>query len=170
MKFCPNCGAQLEDSAVFCASCGANTNESAAGAAPAQQTIAQPAAPVYTAPVAPAAPVYDHTAEFTAQEISEGKVYAMLCYLMGVIGIIIALLAAKDNGFIHFHVRQAMKLQVTEILLVIVALVLCWTIIVPLAAGICGCIVFVLQIIAFFQICGGKAKEPAIVRSLGFMN
>ena len=30
-------------------------------------------------------------------------------------------------------------------------------------------ILFVLKIIAFFQVCGGKAKEPSIIRSLGFL-
>lgn len=30
-------------------------------------------------------------------------------------------------------------------------------------------ILLVLRIISFFQICSGKAKEPAIIRSLGFL-
>ena len=30
-------------------------------------------------------------------------------------------------------------------------------------------IVLVLKVICFFQICSGKAKEPAIIRSLGFL-
>ena len=38
-----------------------------------------------------------------------------------------------------------------------------------LAYGVCTIILLVLRIIAFFQICGGKAKEIAIIRSFGFM-
>ena len=45
MKFCPQCGTQLDDAAVVCTNCGANL---------------APQAPVYAAPVVPA---YDHTAE-----------------------------------------------------------------------------------------------------------
>ena len=37
------------------------------------------------------------------------------------------------------------------------------------AAPICMIIILVLQIIAFFQVCGGKAKEMAIIRSFGFL-
>lgn len=35
MKFCPNCGTQLEDSAVFCSNCGTNVGEPA----PTQDTV-----------------------------------------------------------------------------------------------------------------------------------
>ena len=44
-----------------------------------------------------------------------------------------------------------------------------WTIIVPVAYGVMSCIFLVLRVICFFQICSGKAKEPAIIRSLGFL-
>ncbi len=150
MKFCPNCGTQMEDNAAFCPKCGAQPN----------------AAPNMTyAPVDP----YDHTAEFDPQDISDNKVYAMLVYLMGTIGIIIALLAAQNSRFVAFHVRQALKIVAVNLLMVIAAAVLFWTIIVPIAAGVMAVVFWVIKIICFFQICSGKAKEPAIIRSLGFM-
>lgn len=93
----------------------------------------------------------------------------MLVYLMGVIGIIYALLAGKDSKYVAFHVRQALKFEVVTILLGIVMALLCWTIIVPIVGGVCMAIVLVLKVICFFQICSGKAKEPAIIRSLGFL-
>ncbi|MCM1537737.1 MAG: hypothetical protein NC254_05000, partial [bacterium] len=37
------------------------------------------------------------------------------------------------------------------------------------AAAVCKAIIFVIRIIAFFQIAAGKAKEPAIIRSLKFL-
>ena len=48
MAFCKNCGAQLDDQAVFCTSCGANQNE-----APQQPAYQQPVyqQPVYQQPV-----------------------------------------------------------------------------------------------------------------------
>ena len=93
----------------------------------------------------------------------------MLCYLLGSIGVIIALLAANKSDYAAFHVRQALKFTVVNVLLGIVAIVLAITIVVPIAAAICVGIVSVLRIIAFFQICCGKAKEPATIRNLKFL-
>ena len=111
----------------------------------------------------------DHTAEFTPQDISNHKVFAMLPYLLGTIGIIIALLAAKDSDYIMFHVREALKLTVCAVLVGIISAVLCWTVIVPIAGGVCAIIILVVKIICFFQVCSGKAKEAAIISSFGFL-
>lgn len=156
MKYCPKCGAQMEDNAAFCPNCGNN---------------AQPNNSPYQAPVyaAPEPDPFDHTGEFDAQDIPENKVLCMLVYLMGAIGIIYALLAGKDSKYVAFHVRQALKFEVVTILLGIVMALLFWTIIVPIVGGVCLAIVLVLKVICFFQICSGKAKEPAIIRSLGFL-
>ena len=176
MKTCPICNAQVPDDATFCTVCGAAlTAPEAAPAAPAAtEAPAAPAAPVYSAPAGAYAPVpvvdpFDHTAEFDAQDISDNKCYAMLVYLMSVVGIIIALLASKDSPYLKFHIRQAIKFEVVTILLAIITSVLCWTIIVPVAGGVCLTIVMVLKIICFFQICKGEAKEPAIIRNLKFL-
>lgn len=156
MKYCPKCGAQMEDNALFCPNCGNN----------AQPNGSPNQAPVYAAPEPDP---FDHTEEFDAKDISENKVLCMLVYLMGAIGIIYALLAGKDSKYVAFHVRQALKFEVVTILLAIVMALLCWTIIVPIAGGVCLTIILVLKVICFFQICSGKAKEPAIIRSLGFL-
>lgn len=112
---------------------------------------------------------YDHTSEFTAKDISDNKVIAMLVYLMGTIGIIVALLASKDSPYLSFHVRQALKFTVLEVLTGIITLLLFWTFIVPIAAGIFGIVLYVCKIIAFFSICKGNAKEPYVVRSFNFL-
>ena len=148
MKTCPHCGNQCEDAVAFCNQCGAPLN----GGAPYQAF--DPA---------------DHTAEFDRGDISQNKVLAMIPYLMGWIGIIVALLAVDNSKYVAFHVKQALKIQVVTILLGIVTAILCWTIIVPIAAAICYVILFVLQVIAFFQVCGGKAKELPIIKGLGFL-
>ena len=83
-----------------------------------QQNYAGNGMPPYGAPYVDPK---DHTAEFTPQDISEHKVFAMLPYLLGTIGIIIALLAAKDSKYIMFHVREALKLTVCAILVGIVS-------------------------------------------------
>ncbi|MDO4608142.1 MAG: zinc ribbon domain-containing protein, partial [Clostridia bacterium] len=112
---------------------------------------------------------YDHTAEFDAKDISDNKVIAMLVYLLGTVGIIIALLAGSNSPYASFHARQALKFMVVEMLAAVCALVLCWTIIVPLAYLILSITLTVIKFICFFQICSGKAKEPAIIRGLNFL-
>lgn len=146
MAFCPKCGTAIDDGATFCPNCG-----NVIGAAPA------------------AAANYDHTAEFDPQDISDNKVYAMLIYLLGTVGAILAMLGAKDSAYAQFHIRQGMKFVVATLVCGILAGVLCWTVIVPIAAGIALIVIFVLKVIAFFQICSGKAVEPAIIRDLGFL-
>ena len=172
MKNCPNCNQQLDDNATFCTNCGTQLG----GEQPNNQqqfnngqqfNSQQPygAQPQYAAPV----DQYDHTSEFDPKDISDNKVYAMLVYLTGAIGIIIALLAAKNSKYVEFHLRQGIKFFVVDILVTMITVLLCWTIIVPIAAAILIVVLTVLQLICFFQVCSGKAKEPAIIRSLNFL-
>lgn len=112
----------------------------------------------------------DHTAEYDPKDISDNKVMAMLPYLLGTVGIIIALLASRESAYTSFHVHQALKITVVNVLVGIITALLFWTIIVPIAGGICMIILLVVRIICFFQICSGKAKEAPIVSSFGFLN
>ena len=170
MKNCPVCNAQLNDEAVFCTQCGAPQQATGAQQAP----DAQQAQPNYSAPqnaYAPyAAPVYadpfDHTAEMDPKDVSDNKVFAMAIYLLGWIGILIALLANKDSAYLSFHTRQALKIEVASALSIFLNIV---PLLGQIAFAICAVIILVVKIIAFFQICGGKSKEPAIIRSMGFM-
>ena len=148
MKFCPQCGTQLDDAAVVCTNCGANL---------------APQAPVYAAPVIPD---YDHTAEFTPQEISDGKVFGLAIYLLGFIGVIIALLGSRDNKFVSFHIRTWLKLQIVSVICLLLLIIpfLGW-----IACPICLFIIFILSIICFFNVCNGTAIDPAIIRGFGFL-
>lgn len=162
MKTCSRCNTACNDDAAFCTSCGnpfavnQQQNFNQAG-----QTVPPTYAPMYNP--------YDHTAEFDAKDISENKVISMLVYLLGAIGIIIALLAGSSSKYATFHVRQALKFTVVEILGGIIAILLCWTIIVPIIYGIFALVLFVIKFICFIQICSGKAVEPAIIRDFGFL-
>jgi uncharacterized membrane protein len=136
----------MEDSQSFCPTCGTPVN-----GAPAAATVINST---------------DHTAEFDPKDISENKVVAMLPYLASYIGIIVAAIIAKDSPYVAFHIRQALKLAVCEIIccIMFVIPILGW-----IAGGICLAIIGILGIIAFFQVCGGKAKEPAIISNLKFL-
>lgn len=166
MKNCPNCNARMEDGAVFCTNCGARFTDNAQQTAPngnaAPNYGAQPQyAPIYNP--------YDHTAEFDKKDISDNKVICMLVYLTSWVGIIIALLTQSSSPYVAFHVRQALKIVVVEALIGLSAAVLVWTFIVPIAAVVMLLVFFVIKIICFFQVCSGKAVEPAIIRSLNFL-
>lgn len=174
MKICPNCQHTVADDAAFCATCG---TAFAVQAQPQPQVATQvPPTPAYTVVPDP----YDHTAEFDAKDISDNKVISMLVYLMGAIGIIIALLVGNSSPYAAFHVRQALKITVVEILAPIVLMVCAVVCIIPilgwiayalalLAYVVLAMALFVVKIMAFFSICNGKAKEPAIVRELKFL-
>lgn len=111
----------------------------------------------------------DHTTEFEAKDVTEHKVFAMLTYLLGAIGVIIALLADKESSYLKFHVKQSANILVLEILVGLITAVLCWTVIVPIAGIICIVILLIVRIICFVNVCGGKSKEPAIVSNFGFL-
>ena len=181
MKKCRHCGAEMNDNVVFCTNCGTKMEDKEVNMNHAQQgqnnyggpqmaggytnSNANAYQPYTAAPVDP----YDHTAEFDPKDISDNKVLAMLVYLMGAVGIIIALLASNTSKYTAFHVRQALKFQVLSILIGLVTVLLCWTIIVPVAAGLLCAALWVCKIIAFFSICKGKACEPYIVRNFNFL-
>ncbi len=185
MAFCTKCGAQVPDGTAFCTTCGSPMAAAAPQAAPqpapqpipqqqpqfqqqqpqfqqqAQQQFQQVYQPVDN---------FDHTAEFTAKDSSENNVVAMLIYLSGVIGLFISFICGSTNSpYASFHARQWLKIYVLQVLTVVCMLLLFWTIIVPIAAAIFSVILEVLQIIGFFQVCSGKAKEPAIIRNFKFL-
>ena len=151
MRTCPHCGAVMDDGTKFCPTCGnAVTAE-------------------YSYRAAPAADPYDHTAEFDPRDISDNKIYAILVYAASLIGIIVALLAVPRSPFVSFHIRQAIKLSICAVIVGFVTAVLCWTIIVPFAGGICMVILFVVYVICFVRACKGEAKEAPIVRNIKFL-
>lgn len=171
MKFCNNCGVTLPDDATFCTSCG-NSLGGAPTPNPAPSYSPNPGyapapgyAPVTYAPVDP----YDHTSEFDPKDISDNKVVCMLMYLAGYVGILVALLMSNSSKYVAFHLRQVLKFEVVNLLLGIVGALGAIIVIGPIVAGIMMVVLFVIRIICFFQICSGKAKEPAIIRSLGFL-
>ena len=161
MKICPKCGGQIGDENRFCTLCGVELTEEAQPAAP---------FPAYYQPAAPTADPFDHTEEFDDSDIHANKLYALLMYLTGLVGIAIALLDATESAYVQFHLKQNLKFCIAELLLGFIAAFLFFTFIVPIAAGVCLTILEIIRIIAFFQTCGNKSKEPAIIRSLGFLN
>lgn len=168
MKECPVCHSKNGDDSMFCTMCG---NPIPNDPIPGTQPIPQPGPQQQTYYQNPYIYVdpYDHTAEFDPRDISDNKVYALAMYVLGFVGLIIALLGPKDSPYIQFHLRQNLKFMIVESLLAMISVLLGFTIIVPIAGAVMLLILVVLRYVCFFQICSGKAKEPAIIRGLNFL-
>lgn len=162
MKTCPNCRCPAEDHALYCPVCGSALNVNPKP----NPSYMEP--PEYVPPV-PEVDPYDHTEEFSRDDISEHKLLCMLVYLLDFIGMIIALLAAKESEYTAFHMKQSMKFTVLEALLLIATALLGWTVVVPVVAAVALVILVIIKLISFYQVCSGKAKEPLIIRSLKFL-
>lgn len=159
MKNCPKCNAQLNDDAVFCPNCGAQL-----GVNPTPQPNA------YVEPM-PVVKNTDHTAEFSPAEVSDNKLLAALVYGLSIVGVVIALIAniSKKSAYLNFHIKQSLKIFITEMIVTFCTAVLCWTCIVPIAGGVCSVILLVVQIICFIQTLRNKSVEPPIISGLGFL-
>ena len=146
MKYCPNCHLSFNDDTNVCTQCGTT---------------------LYVANPQVQADPTDHTAKFSKEDISQNKVLAMIPYLMGWIGIIITLLAASTSPYAGFHVRQALKISVCSILVSIVGAIIPF--IGWLAIAVFAIMTLVINIICFFRVCAGQAKEAPIISSLAFL-
>lgn len=186
MKVCPICSKTFEDDKSFCTLCGSKLADEVEYEAPvAPAPVVTPVAPP-TVPAAPVTPpasklepeaieraqavaVFDHTAEFDAEDIKENKLYAILVYLLGIIGIIIAKLCAGESKFVAFHIREELKLVIVQTLCALITAVSFYLVVTPAAFGVISVILLVLRIIAFFKTAGGKAEEVAIIRNFTFL-
>lgn len=170
MKQCPNCRNEIPDEASFCPVCGTAINafHSFPEPYPPQNQQYIPTPQPYI-PAAPKVNPYDHSSKYQQEDISQNKLYCMLCYLLDFIGIIIALLGAKGSEYARFHIHQAMKFSVLEAVLGLLAVILCWTVVIPILAAVALIILLVLKFVAFINVCKGKAIEPGIIRSIKFL-
>ncbi len=167
MKQCPNCKNQTVDSAVFCPVCG----------------TAIDAFHSFPEPYPPQIPIetrvdltkkiivnpYDHTNAFDATDIAHNKLYCMAVYLLDAIGIIIALLGAKNSQYTMFHIRQGIKFCIVEALLILIASIFVWTVLAPIVSAMLLFAILIIKCICFFHVCSEKAIEPALIRNLKFM-
>lgn len=166
MKNCPNCRSQVRDDAAFCPVCG--TTLDTIHITPIQRPQEQTDQSTYIPPQ-PEFDPYDHTEKFDPEDIRSQKLICMIAYLLDFVGVIIALLMSKESPYVQFHIRQSLKLTVLEILLSLIVLALCWTVIVPVLGAIALIVLMVVRFVAFTQVCGGEAKEPTLVRGIGFL-
>ena len=182
MKVCPVCNSIVDDKAVFCTACGnkfektaepenygnnfANTNNNDAYSS---NDVSYGGAPYTNAGGAFTADPTDHTAEFDAEDISSNKIFALLVYVGGIVGLLIAILMKKDSAYLDFHIRQSVKIYITELICIFVGSILSCLVIPMIAALIAVIVLFVIRIICFVQVAQGQSKEPYIVKGLNFL-
>lgn len=178
MKICQNCGAAVEENSLFCTNCGAKIalEDTPAQEAPAfdrQQEARRSEGASYSSAwqdpsgmgQVPIYNSYDRTAMFDGRDISDNKLFAVLPYLLGVIGLIFAMVAAPKSAYVRFHVKQALKLLIIQNFTVIFSALLFFTILAPLAGGVMMLIIMVSYLVAAIQVCSGKAIVPVVCRN-----
>ena len=194
MKNCTNCNTPIDDNAVFCHNCG--TSQPTVGSQQPQQPIGNqqpmgnpqqpmgnPQQPMgnpqqpnanqnFAQPYQMPVSSDDHTAEFSPTDVSENKLFALAVYLLGAVGIIIALISrvSKPSPYLNFHIKQGMKIFISEILVGLLTALLSWTCIMIPVGAIAVIVLAVVSIICFVNTCKGKSVEAPIVKSLKFLD
>ena len=180
MKICPNCSASVNDNALFCTKCGckldavsADSNNNAyinAGNPDAYSSNnTEDYRSSFSQPPYNNANGFDHTHEFSAEDVAENKLFALLCYVGGIIGVIVAILMKKESSYLEFHIRQSLKISVIEMLCVLPCVLLSWLVIPVFIVLIPICILVVIRIISFVKTAQGKSLEPEIIKKIDFL-
>ena len=154
MKTCPNCHFENPDESAFCSNCGAPMNGQ----------------PAYQPPCQPMPKPWDHTEDYEEEDILSHRLLALSCYVLGIPGILIALLAGKESQYLQFHIQEALKFSIVDVILGFLGILLCWTFVVPIAAGVLLAILLISRAIAIVDVCRNKVMEPFLIRSLKFLS
>ena len=92
----------------------------------------------------------------------EGKLFAFLAYLLGIIGFIIVLVAKKDNKFAMFHAKQSLVLFFGWVIGGVI-----WVLPIPflhsLIGGIVHLLVLILSIMGMVYALTGQEKDLPVV-------
>ncbi len=92
----------------------------------------------------------------------DGKLWAFLAYLLGIIGFVLVLLLKKDNKFAMYHAKQSLVLFILAVLVMIVGSIIPfigWFIILPIG----NVIVLILWIIGIINALTNKEKPLPVI-------
>lgn len=186
MAFCGNCGMKVTDGTKFCPGCGTKLPETAPvaetpAAAPAQAAAPTPAAiPTQTVAPAQSQPAQqsdfvskiqsinntaDTTADYTAEDIEQSKVMALLAYL-GLL-FLVPMFAAPNSKFARYHTNQGLVLclaavafGIVHMLLTFLLLMISWRLsFLSTIIGLLWIAFPVWMVIGIVNALNGKAKE-----------
>lgn len=96
----------------------------------------------------------------TEAEIADGKIFAFLAYFLGLIGVVIVLVAKKDNRFAVYHAKQALVMVIVGIASGVIAVIpiLGW-----IVAFVVGIALFIFWIMGIINALNGKEQELPII-------
>ena len=108
----------------------------------------------------------DHTSEFDPQDIAENKLFGILPYLFSSFFGIIVGIYVKDSAYVKFHIKNAIRFDIAEILILLLCIipVIGW-----IAAILCSLVLGVVKIVCIVWAFQGKAREIPVIRSIGFL-
>ncbi len=108
----------------------------------------------------------DHTSEFDPKDIADNKLFAILPYFFSCIAGIIVGIYVKDSEYVKFHIKNSIRLDLSGLLLLVVAIIPFIGWIVAIIGAIVLVVIDIICIVWAFQ---GKAKEIPIISSIGFL-
>lgn len=113
---------------------------------------------------------WDKTALFSEEEVKEFRLTAVLIYLLGIFGIILALVTEKSSPYLKFHIAEGLKITVVSSSLALISVLLSFTFIVPVigAAGLIVC--SAINLISAYKTLTGKSENAVIIRNLKILN
>lgn len=190
MAFCGNCGMKVTDGTKFCPGCGTKLPEvqavqtevtaTEAPAAASTQEVAPAAAPLQgqsqTAPqtdfvskIQALNNTADTTADYTAEDIEQNKVMALLAYL-GLL-FLVPLFAAPNSKYARYHTNQGLVLclaavafGIVHVILTFLLLAISWRLsFLSTIIGLLWIAFPVWCVIGIVNALNGKAKELPII-------
>lgn len=167
MKKCIFCGNEVEEDTTFCPECGRRIKEEKQ---PQHQEYVQSSAQVDYQQGNQNNQSYFNVQPQPQPKPSTDKIFALVPYVCGILGSILAVLAAKDSQFVMFHVKQALKNDVVLSITTLIVALLAWTFVVPIAGGIFIIVLLVVKFIAFVGACKGQMNEMPIISKFDFLN
>lgn len=113
---------------------------------------------------------WDKSALFSGTEVKEYRLTAVLIYLLGIVGIILALITDKNSPYLKFHINESLKITVITASLTAISALLSFTFIIPAlaGAGIIAC--SVVRLISAYKTLNGKSENAVIIRNLTILN
>lgn len=103
--------------------------------------------------------------EVVAKRVDESKVWAVIAYVLGIIGFLIVLLAKKDDTFAVYHAKQALVLFIAWVIVHVIG------VFVPFVGWIVWLLgvlfLFILWIIGIVNAATGKEKPLPVIGQFG---
>lgn len=169
MKICPNCHNETEDLALSCPVCG--TALDAIGHIPAEEPSIYHAQQMPVMEITPPrTSKHNRTADYSQTDIQENRIVCMCVYLLGVFGVIIALLMAPGSDYTRFHVNQSLKFTVLEALLAVISVLLFWTVLIPVLCALAMLVLMVAKLLCFVDVVKNQAVLSPVLHLIRFLN